>query len=92
AHTAFTASLKAVSSNYDGELQERAKNLQSNAAALEKQEVDLQKATAGLAKQNEQLGKVAETARDGLKEIGDVQNWAELIERDLLGLEDMLGV
>lgn len=26
--------------------------------------------------------------RDGLKEVGDVQNWAEMIERDLLVLEE----
>ena len=52
----------------------------------------MQRATAGLARQNEQLGKVAESARDGLKEIGDVQNWAEVIERELLGLEDLVRV
>lgn len=29
-------------------------------------------------------------ARQGLKEIGDVQNWAEMIERDLLVVEEVL--
>ncbi|KAJ5792445.1 uncharacterized protein N7503_008423 [Penicillium pulvis] len=29
-------------------------------------------------------------AEAGLKEIGDVQNWAEMIERDLLVLESMM--
>ena len=31
---------------------------------------------------------MTDKARDGLKEIGDVQNWAEVIERDLLVLEE----
>jgi hypothetical protein len=43
-----------------------------------------------LAKQNEQWDKVVESARQGLKEIGDVQNWAEMIERDLLVVEEVL--
>lgn len=86
AHAAFTASLKSVASNHDAELQERARNLHANAAALSKQESSLQKATADLARQNEGWTAVAEEARVGLKEIGDVQNWAEIIERELLVL------
>ena len=31
---------------------------------------------------------MAEGARGALKELGDVQNWAELLERDILVLED----
>ncbi|KAL1884544.1 hypothetical protein Plec18167_002134 [Paecilomyces lecythidis] len=90
ARTAFTASLNSVGSNLDAELRSRAANLHSNAAALNKQENELQRATAGLAKQNDQWQKVADQAREGLKEIGDVQNWAELIERDLLIVEETL--
>ncbi|KAJ9301937.1 transcriptional regulator family: GCN5-like 1 [Paecilomyces variotii] len=90
ARTAFTASLNSVGSNLDAELRSRAATLHSNAAALTKQETELQRATANLAKQNDQWQKVADQAREGLKEIGDVQNWAELIERDLLVVEETL--
>lgn len=88
AKAAFEASLRSVGANYEADLRDRARNLHENAAALDKQEGDVQRATSALAKQNDQLAKVADQARDGLKEIGDVQNWAELIERDLLVIEE----
>lgn len=64
--------------------------MSSNAAALEKQERELAESTARLARQNAQWGGLADETREGLKEIGDVQNWAEMIERDLLVLEEMM--
>ncbi|GIJ98382.1 hypothetical protein Aspvir_000499 [Aspergillus viridinutans] len=90
AKAAFTASLRSAGANYDAELRDRARTLHENAAALDKQETELRRTTAELGRQNEQWEKVADTAREGLKEIGDVQNWAELIERDLLVVEEML--
>jgi hypothetical protein len=90
AKAAFTASLRSAGANYDASLRERTRTLHENAAALDKQEAELARTTADLARQNEQWAKVADTAREGLKEIGDVQNWAELIERDLLVVEEML--
>ncbi|KAB8235509.1 hypothetical protein BDV23DRAFT_180414 [Aspergillus alliaceus] len=88
AKTAFTASLRSAGANYDSALRDRARNIQENSSVLDKQEADVRRATEQLAKQNDQLAKVADQARDGLKEIGDVQNWAELIERDLLVVEE----
>ena len=88
AKTAFTASLRSVGANYETALRDRARTLHENSAVLDKQEADVRRATEQLAKQNDQLAKVADQARDGLKEIGDVQNWAELIERDLLIVEE----
>jgi hypothetical protein len=79
-----------VGANLDADLRARATDLHHNAAALAKQEADLSKATADLARRNDDWHKIAETARQGLKEIGDVQNWAEIIERDLLVVEETL--
>ena len=90
AHTAFTASLRAVGSNLDANLLGRAANLHENSAALSKQEEDLKKQTQNLSKQNDQLQKLADQGREGLKGVGDLQNWAELIERDLLIVEETL--
>lgn len=88
AKAAFTATLHSVGSNHEAALRDRARTLHANSAALSKQEADLATATEGLRRQNDGWAKVADSARDGLKEIGDVQNWAELIERDLMVVEE----
>lgn len=90
ARAAFTASLHSVGQTVSADLRARATDLHENAAAIQKQEQDLARHTAELAKQNDQWDKVVDGARQGLKEIGDVQNWAEMIERDLLVVEDVL--
>ncbi|KOS39591.1 hypothetical protein ACN38_g9550 [Penicillium nordicum] len=89
---AFTATLHSVGTNLEAPLRDRAANIQSNAAALERQEAELAENTQRLARQNQQWVGFADETREGLKEIGDVQNWAEIIERDLLALEDMMDV
>jgi hypothetical protein len=89
---AFTATLHSVGTNLEAPLRDRAANIQSNAAVLERQEAELAENTQRLARQNQQWVGFADETRDGLKEIGDVQNWAEMIERDLLALEDMMDV
>jgi len=90
ARTAFTASLSSVGSSMDTDLRSRAAILHANSAALAKQEADLAKETAALSKQTAQWQKMADNSQEKLKEIGDVQNWAELIERDLLFIEETL--
>ncbi|KGO74652.1 GCN5-like 1 [Penicillium italicum] len=89
---AFAATLHSVGTNLEAPLRDRAANIRSNAAALERQEAELAENTQRLAKQNQQWVGFADETREGLKEIGDVQNWAEMIERDLLALEDMMDV
>ncbi len=90
ARTAFTASLSSIGSSMDADLRSRAAILHANSAALAKQEADLAKETAALAKQTAQWQKMADNSQEKLKEIGDVQNWAEMIERDLLVVEETL--
>lgn len=90
ARAAFTASLHSVGQTVSADLRARATDLHENAAAIQKQEQELARHTAELAKQNDQWDKVVDGARQGLKEIGDVQNWAEMIERDLLIVEEVL--
>ncbi|KAJ5960967.1 uncharacterized protein N7479_008117 [Penicillium vulpinum] len=87
---AFTATLHSVGTNLEAPLRDRAANIQSNAKALERQEAELAENTQRLARQNQQWIGFADETRDGLKEIGDVQNWTEMIECDLLALEDMM--
>lgn len=87
---AFTATLHSVGTNLEAPLRDRAATITANEAALQRQEAELAEHTARLARQNAQWAGWADETREGLKEIGDVQNWAEMIERDLLVLEEMM--
>lgn len=88
---AFTATLHSVGTNLETPLRDRASLITTNEAALQRQEAELAAHTARLARENAAWAGIADETREGLKEIGDVQNWAEMIERDLLVLEEMMG-
>lgn len=90
AKAAFTASLNSIGTNYDHPLRARAETLHSTEAILRAQEDQVAAATAGLGRQNGEMEGLLDGGREGLKEIGDVQNWAELLERDLLVVEEVL--
>jgi hypothetical protein len=79
-----------IGSSLDTQLRSRAQNLHANSTQLEKQQKDLVKATEGLRKENEKLKKVADDGAKRVKELGNVQNWAEMLERDFLVLEETL--
>ncbi len=90
ARIAVVASLNAVGSSLDGELRNRATDLHANSTAITKQEKELAKQTAALAKQSAQWQKLVDSSTKKLNESGDLQNWAEMIERDLLVVEETL--
>lgn len=79
-----------MSNLFDTELQSRASLLHANASQLSRQEADVAKATESLRKENDKLAKVARDAGRRIKETGNVQNWAEVLERDFLVLEETL--
>jgi hypothetical protein len=72
----------------DAELQSRAGILHANAAALERQQRDVVRATDGLRKETQKLKAEADKAARKVKELGNVQNWAEVLERGFLVLEE----
>ncbi|KAK2740563.1 hypothetical protein FQN57_006067 [Myotisia sp. PD_48] len=90
ARAAFTASLTSVGTNLDSDLRSRAATLHDNATILAKQEEDLKRTTADVSKQSRELEKLADQTRAGLKDFGDLQNFAEVMERDMLILEETL--
>ncbi|RYC60149.1 hypothetical protein CHU98_g6063, partial [Xylaria longipes] len=51
---------------------------------------DVARATEALRKENDKLAKVAKDAGRKIKELGNVQNWAEVLERDFLVLEETM--
>ncbi|TGJ84223.1 hypothetical protein E0Z10_g4543 [Xylaria hypoxylon] len=87
---ARAALVASMSNMLDSELQSRASLLHSNTAALSRQEQDVARATEALRKENDKLVKVAKEAGRKIKELGNVQNWAEVLERDFLVLEETM--
>jgi multidrug resistance efflux pump len=90
ARAAVIASLESAGSNYDNRMQRRAADLHANSAAISKQEAQVQKNTAALAKESAKWQKELDKTTKGLKEFGDLQNFAEMMERDFLVLEETL--
>jgi len=90
ARAAVQASLESAGSNYDARYQRRATDLHSNASAISKQEEEIKKSTALLAKETTKWQKELDKTTKGLNEFGDLQNWAEMMERDFLVLEETL--
>jgi hypothetical protein len=79
-----------IGNTLDHELQTRASLLHANQAAIEKQELDVEKALADLRREDDKLLKVLNSGSRQVKELGDVQNWAERLERDFLVLEETM--
>lgn len=90
ARAAVIASLESAGSNYDNRMQRRAADLHANAGAISKQETQVKKNTAALAKESAKWQKELDKTTKGLKEFGDLQNFAEMMERDFLVLEETL--
>ncbi|KAH7399136.1 hypothetical protein DE146DRAFT_613059 [Phaeosphaeria sp. MPI-PUGE-AT-0046c] len=88
ARAAVTASLASVGASVDNELRTRTADLHANAEAISKQEKELAKQTAALAQESAKWQKLLDGGTKKLNEVGDIQNWAEMIERDLLVLEE----
>ena len=90
AQAAVLATLEAAGSNYDSQYQRRAVDLHANATVIARQEAQLKKDTIALAKESVKCQKeVTKTTKD-LNEFGDLQNWAEVMERDFMVLEETL--
>ncbi len=90
AHAAFTAHLTSIGNSHISSLEARVSDIHSNSAAISKQEDDIVKNTKKLSGEAKKHQKVADDAAGKLKELGDIQNWAEVLERDLLVLEETM--
>ncbi|KAG9234886.1 hypothetical protein BJ875DRAFT_440843 [Amylocarpus encephaloides] len=88
--TALLAQMSAIGQSATQDIQQRAQNLHQNSEALKIQQKDLVKATEGLRKDGDKLKKVAEEGGKRVKELGNVQNWAEVLERDFLVLGETI--
>ncbi|PHH71912.1 hypothetical protein CDD80_4903 [Ophiocordyceps camponoti-rufipedis] len=87
---ARAAVVASMSNMLDASLQGRAATLHAGAAALARQEGDVARASDGLRREREKLAREADGAAARLKELGNVQNWAEVLERGFLVLEETM--
>lgn len=90
ARAAVLASLNSAGHSYSTSLQGRAADLHNNAAAIDKQQAQLDKESKALAKESAKLEREVDKALKGMKDFGDVQNWAEMLERDFMVLEETM--
>ena len=84
------AVVASIGNMLDGELQSRAALLHANNAAVERQFRDVDRALAALRREDDRLQKVADDAARRIKELGNVQNWAEILEKDFQQLEETM--
>lgn len=92
ARAAFLASLNSTGSSVSSALQTRAQDIHHNAIAISEQEKEVKNETDALGKESKKYDKVVEDGAKKLKELGDVQNWAEMLEKDLLVLEETMRI
>lgn len=90
ARAAFTAHLTSIGNTHISSLEGRVSDIHNNSTAIAKQQADVAKQTKKLATEAKKHQKVADDAAGKLKELGDIQNWAEVLERDLLVLEETM--
>ncbi|KAI7502363.1 hypothetical protein KC347_g8965 [Hortaea werneckii] len=90
ARAAILATLSAAGSHYSSLTQHKAQDLHANSHAIAVQEAALAQSTEELKKDGLKWAKEAEKATKGLNRFGDLQNWAEMLERDFVVLEETL--
>ena len=90
ARAAFTAHLTSIGNSHVSALETRVSDIRFNSSAISKQEDEINKQTKKLSDESNKHQKVADDAGKKLKELGDIQNWAEVLERDLFVLEETM--
>jgi len=90
ARAAFTAHLTSIGNSHISPLEARVSDISKNSIAISKQEDDVAKQMKKLADESKKHQKVVDDAAGKLKELGDIQNWAEVLERDMLVIEKAL--
>ncbi|TLD33732.1 hypothetical protein PspLS_00909 [Pyricularia sp. CBS 133598] len=85
------AALEASMANIlDRELVPRATALHRGERVIKKQQADVVRATGSLRHANRQLEEVVEDVSWKLREVGDLQNWTELLEQRFLAVEETM--
>lgn len=90
ARAAVLATLNSAGATHDSAYRTRISDLHANSSVISTQEREVKAQTATLAKESAKLDREVGKATEGLKGVGDVQNWAEVMEREFMVLEETL--
>lgn len=83
----FQKELETVGKSVEEPLKNRMIEIHDNDKLIAQQRSKLQKQTGNLQKTTKQLEQLANSALNKVKEAGDVQNWAEMLDQDIRVLE-----
>ncbi|ODQ63714.1 hypothetical protein NADFUDRAFT_53369 [Nadsonia fulvescens var. elongata DSM 6958] len=88
----FVNDVEAIPRAFDEVMQTRARNLHKNRQSIANQADNLKNQTTALTKQTKLWKQLAKDANSKLKQGGDLQNWAELVDRDIRILEETVKI
>ncbi|KAK9451342.1 uncharacterized protein V1518DRAFT_408299 [Limtongia smithiae] len=86
----FYRDLQGLTRYVDRDLRQRITSVHANAKHISAQSKHIRVQTYAVAKETRKWEELASKAALGLKEAGDVQNWAEILEVELSALEETM--
>ncbi|KAK9239616.1 hypothetical protein V1525DRAFT_29307 [Lipomyces kononenkoae] len=88
----FYRDLQSLTHYVDRDLRQRITSVHGNAKLISSQSRHIRAQTFALVKETRKWEEIAAKASGILKEAGDVQNWAEILEVELSALEETLRI
>ncbi|KAK9323077.1 hypothetical protein V1517DRAFT_321430 [Lipomyces orientalis] len=88
----FYRDLQSLTHYVDRDLRQRITSVHANAKHISAQSKHIRGQTMALLKETRKWEETANRASEILKEAGDVQNWAEILEVELSALEETLRI
>ncbi|KAK9463934.1 uncharacterized protein V1516DRAFT_669075 [Lipomyces oligophaga] len=88
----FYRDLQGLTQYVDNDLRTRISSIHSSAETISTQSKQVRIQTALLTKETTRWNETADKATTILKEAGDIQNWAEILEVELSALEETMRI
>ncbi|KAK9455759.1 hypothetical protein V1511DRAFT_510624 [Dipodascopsis uninucleata] len=86
----FYRELQTITRGIDKDLRQRISSVHTNAKHISVQSRNIRSLTYSLVKETRKWEEIAGRATMTLKEAGDVQNWAEILEVEISALEETI--
>ncbi|KAK9384055.1 uncharacterized protein V2V93DRAFT_319026 [Kockiozyma suomiensis] len=88
----FYRDLQSLTQYVDRDLRQRITSVHANAKHISTQTKEIRVRTGALAQDTTKWEELADKATQALKEAGDVQNWAEILEVEISALEETMRI